>query len=71
VLEIVQAVEKASGQPVRRQIVPRRPGDPPILVADTSRAEQLLNWKATRSIDDIVVTAWNWMNTANLPHSSR
>jgi UDP-glucose-4-epimerase GalE len=71
VLEVVQAVEKASGQSVRRQTVPRRPGDPPILVADTSRAEQLLNWKATRSIDDIVSTAWNWMNEAKSSHSSR
>jgi UDP-glucose-4-epimerase GalE len=71
VLEIVEAAEKASGQRVRRQIVPRRAGDPPVLVADTSRAQQLLNWTATRSIEDIVKTAWNWMNAANSPHSSR
>jgi UDP-glucose 4-epimerase len=29
-------------------------------VADPSRAEKLLNWKATRSLDEIVVTAWKW-----------
>jgi len=43
------------------QVAPRRPGDPPALVADARLAEQVLHWKATRSLDDIVTTAWNWM----------
>jgi UDP-glucose 4-epimerase len=41
--------------------VPRRPGDPPALVADPKRAQQLLKWKATRSLRDSVSTAWKWM----------
>jgi UDP-glucose 4-epimerase len=40
---------------------PRRPGDPPALVADPTRAQQLLKWVAIRSLDDIVATAWKWM----------
>jgi UDP-glucose 4-epimerase len=39
---------------------PRRAGDPPELVADPSRAQAALGWKATRSLRDIVQTAWQW-----------
>jgi UDP-glucose-4-epimerase GalE len=61
VLEIIRAVEEVTGNKVRWQKVPRRPGDPPVLVADPSRAQQLLDWKASRGLRDIVTTAWNWM----------
>jgi UDP-glucose-4-epimerase GalE len=61
VLEIVQAAEAVTGRAVRRRIVPRRPGDPPVLVADATRAQQVLQWKAVRSLRDIVSTAWTWM----------
>jgi UDP-glucose-4-epimerase GalE len=61
VFEILKAVEEATGHPVRRAEVSRRAGDPPELVADPSRAQQVLGWKATRSLRDIVTTAWNWM----------
>jgi UDP-glucose 4-epimerase len=61
VFEILEAVEEATGHAVRRTEVARRAGDPPELVADPSRAQQVLGWKATRSLRDIVTTAWNWM----------
>jgi UDP-glucose-4-epimerase GalE len=61
VLEIVSAVEEVTGSKVRREMGPRRAGDPPALVADPTRAEQLLRWKASRSMHDIVATAWKWM----------
>jgi UDP-arabinose 4-epimerase len=61
VLEILKAVEKITGSKVNYVQGPRRPGDPPALVADPSRAQQLLKWVATRSLDDIVATAWKWM----------
>jgi UDP-glucose 4-epimerase len=38
----------------------RRAGDPATLVADPSRAEQVLGWKAQRSLEEIVASAWNW-----------
>ena len=60
VKEILDAVEKVTGRRVPRRIVPRRPGDPPALVADPSRAESLLHWKAQRSLEQIVATAWKW-----------
>ena len=61
VLEVIQAAEKAAGQPVRRNMGPRRPGDPPVLVADASKAKEVLGWTAQRDLNNIVGTAWNFM----------
>ncbi|MGA2203031.1 MAG: UDP-glucose 4-epimerase GalE [Terriglobales bacterium] len=61
VLEVIQAAEKATGRPVRRTIGPRRPGDPPVLVADPAKAQNVLGWTAKRNLADIVSSAWAWM----------
>ena len=61
VLEVIQAAENATGRPVRRTIGPRRPGDPPILVANPSKAQAVLGWTAKRNLADIVASAWTWM----------
>ncbi len=61
VKEVIAAVEEVTGKKVPRNIVPRRPGDPPALVADPARAQQLLHWKTKRSLRDSVSTAWKWM----------
>jgi len=60
VKEVISTIERVSGRPVPKRFVARRAGDPPELVADPSRAEKLLNWRAKRSLDEIVSTAWNW-----------
>lgn len=60
VQEVISAVEKVSGKRVPHTIGPRRPGDPPALVANPARAEMLLGWKASRGLDEIVATAWKW-----------
>ena len=54
-------VEEVVGKAVPKQVSPRRPGDPPALVADPSCAQKVLDWKATRSLREIVSSAWNWM----------
>ena len=61
VLEAIRAAESATGRPVRRKIGPRRPGDPPILVADPARAQRVLGWTAKRNLADIVSSAWAWI----------
>jgi UDP-glucose-4-epimerase GalE len=61
VLEVIQAAENATGRPVRRTIGPRRPGDPPVLVADSAKAQRVLGWTAKRNLADIVSSAWAWM----------
>jgi UDP-glucose-4-epimerase GalE len=63
VLEVIKAAETITGRTVHRKIGPRRPGDPPVLVADATRAQQVLGWKATRTLPDIVSSAWKWMQT--------
>jgi UDP-glucose-4-epimerase GalE len=61
VLEVIQAAERATGRPVRRSIGPRRPGDPPALVADPAMAQSVLGWTAKRTLVDTVSSAWTWM----------
>jgi len=61
VLEVMQAVEKVTGRSVRRKMGPRRPGDPPVLVADPRKAHTVLGWAAKRNLADIVASAWTWM----------
>ncbi len=61
VLEIIQAVEKAVRRPVHRAISERRPGDPPRLVADARRANEILKWQPLHStLETIVKTAHAW-----------
>jgi UDP-glucose 4-epimerase/UDP-arabinose 4-epimerase len=64
VFEVVQAVGRAVGHPVPHSVGARRAGDPPSLVADPSRARELLGWSATRSsLDQIVADALRWERT--------
>ena len=60
VLEVAKAFEAACGRKVTRTIAPRRPGDVASYYADPSRAERLLQWKATRGLDTICADAWRW-----------
>jgi UDP-glucose-4-epimerase GalE len=61
VLEVIRAAERATGRQVRLTMGPRRPGDPPILVADPGKAHRVLGWTARRDLDDMVASAWRWM----------
>jgi UDP-glucose-4-epimerase GalE len=63
VLEVIRAAETVTGRTVNRKVGPRRSGDPPVLVADATRAHQVLGWKAKRTLPDIVSSAWKWMQT--------
>jgi len=62
VREVISTIERVTGREVPKRMAARRAGDPAELVADPSRARQLLNWKATRSLEQIVRTAWQWDN---------
>jgi UDP-glucose 4-epimerase len=58
VLEVVKAFEKASDRSVPYELVDRREGD--IAANWCARAERLLGWKASRTIDDMCRDAWNF-----------
>ena len=61
VLEVLDAVDRASGAPVKRVMEKRRAGDPPALVADNRRLLETLEWRpAFADIDRIVGDALSW-----------
>jgi UDP-arabinose 4-epimerase len=61
VREVIRSVERVSGRRVPARDMTRRPGDPPVLVADPDRAGQILGWMARYAdLDEIVETSWRW-----------
>lgn len=60
VLEIVNTFEKVTRQKVNYKIVDRRAGDVEQVWADTSFANEELGWKAGTSLEDTLLSAWNW-----------
>ncbi len=61
VREVISAVERVSGVKIETRLKPRRPGDPPSLIADPAAAEKILGWRPRQSsLDEIVRDAWHW-----------
>jgi len=60
VLEVIKAFEKASGKALNYKIVPRREGDVTEAYADTTKANNVLGWKAELSLDEALASAWKW-----------
>ncbi len=61
VLEVIKAVEQVSGKKIPKIIEKRRAGDPAILIANSTKANKELGWKASYTdIIKIVETAYNW-----------
>lgn len=60
VLELLNSFEKVTGQKVNYKIVGRRAGDIEKIYADTSKANNVLGWKADASLDETLLSAWNW-----------
>ena len=64
VREVIDMGRKITGLQIDARDAPRRPGDPPMLVADASLAEDLLGWSAERSdLATIIGDAWRWHKT--------
>lgn len=53
VLDVVNAFSKACGKPVNYHFAPRREGDLPAYWADASKADRELNWRVTRTLDEM------------------
>jgi UDP-glucose 4-epimerase len=61
VRQVIQTCEKVTGQKILALEKPRRPGDPPKLVASAEKAIRELGWKPKfPKLEDIVRTAWAW-----------
>lgn len=65
VLQAIRAFEQATGVHVPYQIGDRRPGDVTKVYADTQKANRELGWKAERSLDNMMATAWEWEKAIN------
>jgi UDP-glucose 4-epimerase len=63
VLEVMRAFESAATTRIPHRIVGRRAGDVAVLLADPSRAHQILNWRARRTLDDMCRDAWRWQRS--------
>ena len=62
VLDMVSAFKEANGVEVPYQITARRPGDLAICYADPAKSEQVLGWKAEKTLTDMCRDSWNWQS---------
>ena len=61
VLEVIDACKKVTGKDIPTLMQPRRPGDPPRLIASAGKAREVLGWRPQFDrIEDIVSSAWSW-----------
>jgi UDP-glucose 4-epimerase len=60
VLEAIISFEKVSGKKLNYVIVDRRPGDIEQVWGDVSKANKILGWKTEKSLDETMLSAWNW-----------
>jgi UDP-glucose 4-epimerase len=68
--EVLESVRRVTGNDVRKSMGQRREGDPPELVGNAALARQVLNWNPQISaLDDIVATAWHWMQTSGIQNA--
>ena len=61
VLQVIEAARQVTGCPLPARVLPRRPGDPPVLVASSQRAQAELGWQPRHSdLHEIIGSAWRW-----------
>lgn len=65
VLEIINSFEKVSNQKLPYDFAPRREGDVEKVWADTNLANEKLEWKAQKTLDEMLLSAWNWEKNIN------
>jgi UDP-glucose 4-epimerase len=64
VREVIDTCRRVTGHAIPEVMGSRRPGDPPELVADSSRAQRVLHWRPKYAdIESIIRTAWGWHST--------
>jgi UDP-glucose-4-epimerase GalE len=61
VREVIDCARRVTGRPIPAVAAPRRPGDPAVLVADSSRAREALGWRPRHeALEEMVASAWRW-----------
>lgn len=59
-LEVLETARKVTGKEIPSQMGERRPGDPDSLVADSTKAGQVLDWHVEHDLEHIIENAWRW-----------
>ena len=62
VLQLVNTFERVNRVPIPYKIVPRRSGDVATCYANADKAYKELNWKTTKSVEDMCGDTWNWQS---------
>lgn len=66
VREVIDTARRVTGRPIEVRIEDRRPGDPPVLVADARRAREILGWQPKlAALEQQIADAWRWMSGAH------
>lgn len=60
VREVIRACESVTGRKLKVQEKPRRPGDPPRLIADSTTAKKVLGFRSSGDLGSMIQSAWNW-----------
>ncbi|MGA8161822.1 MAG: NAD-dependent epimerase/dehydratase family protein, partial [Acidobacteriaceae bacterium] len=61
VREVIESARRVTGHPIPIEVVPRRPGDPAVLIASSEKIERELGWKPNHTtLDSIMESAWKW-----------
>jgi UDP-glucose-4-epimerase GalE len=68
VREVIDVARRTTGRAIPARIEPPRPGDPAVLLADPSRARQLLGWQPAHSgLERMIASAWHWHQRVPVP----
>jgi UDP-glucose 4-epimerase len=63
-LEVVETARKVTGHPIPHEFGPRRPGDPAVLIASSTKIREELGWQPQYpELEQIIASAWEWHRT--------
>ena len=65
VKEVFKACEKVTNKAIPVKQMPRREGDPASLIADNTKAKEILSWQPNKTLEDSISTAYSWEKTLN------
>lgn len=60
VKEIIETARRITSREIPAKIEPRRAGDPSVLIASNKKAAEVLGWRPTRGLEQIIADAWTW-----------
>ena len=64
VRQVIETARRITGHPLPAEEAPRRPGDPPRLVANSDKIRRELGWTPQHpSLEDVIASAWEWHRT--------